>query len=93
MLVPPRKKSHAVDYAGLLKRFLSNTYSPQEAADNADGIKSLAEMRSQAIAAAEVAYVCRSDEYGSCNASHAAAAALLQYHCHLFFLHHAGDVC
>ena len=53
MLVPPRKKSQKVDYTGVLTRFLSNTYSPQEAADNGDGIKTLAEMRAQALSATE----------------------------------------
>jgi programmed cell death 6-interacting protein len=51
MLVPPRKKSQKVDYAAVLTRFLSNTYSPQEAADNNEGIKILAEMRAQALSA------------------------------------------
>ena len=54
MLVPPRKKSLAVDYPKLLARFLTSTYSPQEATDNRDGIKALAEMRAQCLSAAEV---------------------------------------
>ena len=55
LLVPPRKKSAGVDFPGALSRFLSNTHSPQEAANFAPAIKTLAELRAQALSATEVA--------------------------------------
>jgi hypothetical protein len=54
MLVPPRKKSYGVDYPNVLSRFLSSTYSPQEATDNREAIKALSEMRAQALSVSEV---------------------------------------
>jgi hypothetical protein len=52
-LVAPLKKSAQIDFPGSINRFLSNTYSPQEASEYREATKSLAEMRNKVLAAHE----------------------------------------
>ena len=49
LIVVPRKRATAVDFPGKLGKFISNKYSPQDAAQHNEGVKALGEMRGQCM--------------------------------------------
>jgi hypothetical protein len=53
LIVVPRKRATAVDFPGKLGKFISNKYSPQDAAQHNEGVKALGEMRGQCMNASD----------------------------------------